>query len=817
MLLFRSIPLEVFLLLLLQHACTQEEYGLDSSEYHSEDDGESHGHPDYSKYYNVDAPSQQSIPLAGFVGSSDFPSFFAPQAVEYAGSNKKPLTLPPINFVPQQQQTQSLPIFSQTNQATNFPARDYFEEAQNKQLQQEQQQIKEDYIKPGPNYISYQLPLLSAATANADDVERIPPRPNQPKKSNSDESDIFKNEDEETEKEIAQKNDAYLGNLNSKPFVNYNTGKSSSTVSQYPSASGVLDIPSSQLSPYQKYSFQPIVQASRVLPSKYYDTGAPFNPSYQKKTITQGSLEGQETEGVPSPSHLNNHNCRKLSSSSLENCFECVNDETQSKYTQCSYTSDKKPSQYNNGFSERYSAPSRDDHYRYRRYTDKKDDPYYIIRNRSIKGFTGIPDDYSAGFQYEPESYDESSPELSYSEKQSEELKKNPQNCQKVEKEGSTCTVCKDPASGANFEQCSYTSAPSEKKYAYVKEKKYDSNDDPEETKTITKVENAPSSTIAPSETKVEPRTATKHTEPIAKQDQTIQQKSPKKRNDDPLLYENYKKNRDSSRARYENEKLNPPLNFADSIVKESREQRKESENDRSSKDFDEYHFKLFPELAPEESKNEETREEEEGEAEEYRIPESTKQNVEEVLAEFTKKDRSNCKKSEKNGMTCFLCVDKNKLQHEECMYVQESRPQSTHVAYHQLKGIKKIENDGQPNESQNKPILTEAEKNQLLKKETGPESLQTSASEGVEKKVPYKVKKNIYKKKRSAKKGKKKAAEAEPTIKTPAEFDVGNEEGAFSAETKPAFSKLHGVQLPKYMVEKSEYEKEFDAFSGAH
>lgn len=48
-----------------------------------------------------------------------------------------------------------------------------------------------------------------------------------------------------------------------------------------------------------------------------------------------------------------------------------------------------------------------------------------------------------------------------------------------------------------------------------------------------------------------------------------------------------------------------------------------------------------------------------------------------------------------------------------------------------------------------------------------------------------------------------------------PKEIDVGDEEGAYSHETKPVYSKLFGTTLPKYMVEKTEFEKEFDAVSG--
>lgn len=49
----------------------------------------------------------------------------------------------------------------------------------------------------------------------------------------------------------------------------------------------------------------------------------------------------------------------------------------------------------------------------------------------------------------------------------------------------------------------------------------------------------------------------------------------------------------------------------------------------------------------------------------------------------------------------------------------------------------------------------------------------------------------------------------------SPKEIEVGDEEGAYSHETEPVYSKLYGTVLPKYMVEKTDYEKDFDAASG--
>ncbi|CAG9855728.1 unnamed protein product [Phyllotreta striolata] len=831
MLLFRSISLEILIILVVRNSYAQDEYGYDDSGETSEyNEAEEHGHPDYSKYFSVDGPAQ-SLPLSGF-GASEFSGAFSQLPVEFAGTKKteKILTVPPLNFVPQVQQTQPLPYFTPIQQNTNHhlsaPLRDFFEEAQKSQSQE-----KEDYIKPGPSYISHALPIVKSFaevnTVGPDQVERIPPRPNKPNKSNDEDEVAVEDgdkDDEHVESGDSNPNDKYGLELlrNSKPFVDYNIGKSSSTISQYPLAQGLTGA-QPKLTPYQKFSFQPIVQASRLLPGKYIDTQniKPFNPNYIKKN--NPILESQPSENVPS--HLKDHNCRKVEGGDSKgmNCFVCVNDDTNSKYTQCSYSAEKEPVDYYSSASERYSAPAKEGHFRFRRYVNKKTDPYHTIRERSRKAYDepSIPEDYSAGFNYEPESYEHSPSEVSFSEQQSEELKKNPQNCKQVDKDGSTCTVCRNPKTGANYEQCSYTSQPQEKKYAYVKEKKYDSDDEPEESKVKPQAAAAPKSDLKVETTQPEPDTKlpTKEFEPTEDYDGQIKQNSrkPRKRDndndDDPLHYETYEKNRKKSQQNFLNDKYEIPNYFAESVINESKDDnKKEEEEDEEVKDYEDYHYKLFPEYTKEESKRDEANED-------YQIPESTKHNVEEVLAEFTKKDRSKCKKSEKNGMTCFLCVDQNNIQHEECMFIQESRPKSSHVAYHELKGIKKLVDDAPTEESNNKQVISKEPQQQEASEASEVPLLIAAASETLEEKVPFEEAKQTNEKRRRPKKYKKKQSppEVEPTIKTPTEFDVGGEEGAFSAETKPVYSKVHGEALPKYMVERSEYEQEFDAFSGAY
>ena len=130
--------------------------------------------------------------------------------------------------------------------------------------------------------------------------------------------------------------------------------------------------------------------------------------------------------------------------------------------------------------------------------SDEEDDPYnyraeYISKP---KAFDESP--YSSPYkekkesdkkyQY-PYSYDTGYDHKEYerikelSEKQAAEIKQNPGNCKEVKRDGMSCMTCKDPKTGGNYESCSYVAEPKNNKYAYSKEKKFDSNDEPDEEK----------------------------------------------------------------------------------------------------------------------------------------------------------------------------------------------------------------------------------------------------------------------------------------------------------------------------------------------
>lgn len=82
---------------------------------------------------------------------------------------------------------------------------------------------------------------------------------------------------------------------------------------------------------------------------------------------------------------------------------------------------------------------------------------------------------YSYRFDYSPsDDYDRIKQE---SEAQSRQLAKDPKNCKAYEQDGMLCHVCRDPDTDTTSESCAYATVPHHKKFAYVKQKNYNSKD----------------------------------------------------------------------------------------------------------------------------------------------------------------------------------------------------------------------------------------------------------------------------------------------------------------------------------------------------
>lgn len=774
--------------------------------------------------------------------------------------------------------------------------KDYFESAQRKDSGEDRASYE---TKPGPNYASIKAPAQFSyenrghkkghATEVHDLTEKPPSRQQAKKKKKQQEESVESGESDDY-------NYPYYDPSANSPgkVVDYNTGKSSSTVSQNPHAPGyyskLLNSPKSTATPYQKYSFQPTSDSDYL--SAILSTVAPYNPSYTKSTSFP-ALEPQSSDAVPK--HLEDKNCKKIDKQvtgrdfktgrvkrQSMNCFICKDPKTGVSFEECSYATNIAPQNYFAAATNSYSSSKNDpDTYRHKRYSGDESyvDPYQYVKsqnkyNSRPKEFDSkhyqpkvaeTKEDYSYSFPKK----EKSEPVKSFSERKAEELIKKGENCEQVQREEMTCVVCVSEETGGNYEQCSYSSAPAQQKYAYVKEHKFDGPTPPPETKGSSssaseevRDERPQSASEKKSRTPYEEAYKSSKPDTTGRSPASSNQREEKQK---PASRPEVS-NRGSSRYQVpkhfeetktkQERKPNPSTSYeskygrgesnekVEQKEKDKKAEKKEEEDEDDPYEYpslSEYHFKYFPEFLKDESK-----------AEESQIV-SEKKDVEDVLAEFAKKDRSTCQKAEKNGMTCYLCVDKNGLQHEECMYISESRPKSTHVAYHEVQelpakngsksGTIKEEAEPKAAASNISPVVVAASEEQIkkikYKANTPLHAADQKANESKNQKVPKKYKPAKSKEQATSEsrtdeqeedegEGGDKQAEDDPDkLKieegdkitdvpdpvTPEEFQVGEKEGAFSEETQPVYSKALGITLPKYMLTKSESESVFDEF----
>lgn len=388
-------------------------------------------------------------------------------------------------------------------------------------------------------------------------------------------------------------------------------------------------------------------------------------------------------------------------------------------------------------------------------------------------------------YDYTPYNYDSGYDHKAYerikelSEKQAAEIKQNPGNCKEVTKDGMTCQTCKDPKTGGNYESCSYVTEPKNNKYAYSKENKFNSNDQPDESQSEEKAEQ-------PKLTKYEKDNDNHKYAKITESDS-----NEKNDRDDPG---------DKYKAYY--------IHSAKPNPSEALRAAEENPNDETESVEKPYNYKkAIPGFY---SNNE------------------PKKDVEHVLAEFKKKDRSTCKKVQKNGMTCFQCIDKTGQKNEECMFVSESAPVRSHLAYQEVKEFtskpatltKEIEGAASIAVTTNSPlpkksaayVVDNSAYGKKLKRKKAPQTVAAAASKSVASVVVPVEQGSTRKVKRSIEsEPEEKAKIIDETNIAPEEFAGDSSKGAYWAETMPRYSAALGVTLPEYMLSRSEHEVSFD------
>ncbi|XP_055681587.1 neurofilament heavy polypeptide-like [Lutzomyia longipalpis] len=319
----------------------------------------------------------------------------------------------------------------------------------------------------------------------------------------------------------------------------------------------------------------------------------------------------------------------------------------------------------------------------------------YKVQSHDDAEELGSPYDYNyGGSSYNPS--DEYQRIKSLSEQQAKEIQQNPSHCKVVQKEEMECHVCHDPKSGAKSESCSYASKPAAKKYAFVKERKYNSKDDEDEDE----AEEEP----APKQKKSESLRAARRRP--AKASKTIPAEAthaalvaaPARRRS-PSRGGGKKSN--ENRPQRDVVGLDPYLYGGEDDEEEEEDEEEERPQKKQQqeptfgklKSYEDYFSHVFPEQHGKKSK-----EALKSESEYEFLPDyEHKKNVEEVLAEFKTRDWSKCKKSKKGDLTCYECKDPNGVLHEECMYVSESNPRSSRVTYEENKKYAEPEGQEKP------------------------------------------------------------------------------------------------------------------------
>ncbi|XP_065091652.1 uncharacterized protein LOC135712627 [Ochlerotatus camptorhynchus] len=288
---------------------------------------------------------------------------------------------------------------------------------------------------------------------------------------------------------------------------------------------------------------------------------------------------------------------------------------------------------------------------------------------------------YQYRFDYSPsDDYERIKQE---SEAQSRQLAKDPKNCKAFEQDGMLCHVCRDPATDTTSESCAYATVPHHKKFAYVKQKNYNSRDhekEPEKEEDEADVEGdddddddgedeIEETTKAPVAT-VKQRTRAENISNLPQQKPKV---IPTKKsvvhvkpgqaaiNGGGYRYQpvDMRSNKQRPAAAGPVQTIQPtyydfythffPASAAPSHGSVGRSQKIQQQAPANSDDV-------------------------------YVLSYRDKDQVAKVLADFESRDWSNCKKGKKNELTCYTCTDKDGVKHEECMYLSESRQVSSRV-----------------------------------------------------------------------------------------------------------------------------------------
>ncbi|XP_029173673.1 uncharacterized protein LOC114942467 [Nylanderia fulva] len=164
------------------------------------------------------------------------------------------------------------------------------------------------------------------------------------------------------------------------------------------------------------------------------------------------------------------------------------------------------------------------------------------------------------------------------------------------------------------------------------------------------------------------------------------------------------------------------------------------------------------------------------------------KAEIEEFLQNFEKKDGSKCRKTMRDKMTCYRCIDENGFQKEECVFVTGQEPDQ--LAFRETKEFQ-IDPASHPRDQRSSSSSRKTTKTRAR----AFDPLEPSASASKTSYVKLEKSDNDYPD--EAQHMAEETKEAEP-------YD-------YASETRSRYDKVLGLTLPAYMIATSEHEAAFD------
>uniref|UniRef100_A0A182PNK4 Uncharacterized protein n=1 Tax=Anopheles epiroticus TaxID=199890 RepID=A0A182PNK4_9DIPT len=239
------------------------------------------------------------------------------------------------------------------------------------------------------------------------------------------------------------------------------------------------------------------------------------------------------------------------------------------------------------------------------------------------------------------------------SEEQSRQLAKDPKNCRTYEKDGMVCSVCHDPASDSASESCAYATEPHHRKYAYVKERNYDSKkDDPNREKAAEEEkDDEDDDELEHMGSEARPERQTDDAEHGEKIRTPLSTMTPRRLPVHPLRKPTLRSKPHQSATNGGGYRYQPTDLRSNRASMKLKDVAAADVEDVPGKPEDDSIYVMNYDNDPEE--------------------------VAKVLAEFKARDWSNCRKGKRmddGELTCYQCTDAAGVNHEECMYVSESR-----------------------------------------------------------------------------------------------------------------------------------------------